>query len=491
MNVFEPKQKSSGAPFQDKPFAGSSKDPAFSGTSSRVIEGISGFASAALKIWQQNDIELVLKQFLSVRRACEALGEIKQSIESNEVNGLTCERSSTCPPALLEPSRVIGYLQSFPITKLASGSALAIVSSGLGLLTIGVGLCNSYQLRKVNQQLSALSDQLSIGFQQVETAFRIQSNQLALLQTGVANLICRIDAINQQIDNGFCNLSEQLRSSEARRLADEYYERLNKIGIVQAEVHHALSLHETPHPADVRRLADSAHDLAAWTSSQLRNYHAKSIERLPLFVAKSLALRSLADASFLEKGTRSTLAIQRLNELVLEIEREVWNIVDGQTLFVLGCHLPDIIAQYIYLRRGLKLGEHDHGDPNSNPSTELLAWEDGLSTLRSIFIETENLNTNDEEVPLSVPLATLGDLKWYIEWKQADPEVEDLRGVKAVELGEVAKRLGASTMPLIKSDSDLVLFLAISLPHYADHAIDRLVAEFGWEEKPSLTICSA
>jgi len=425
-----------------------------------------GFAGAARAIWEDPNLDNVARGLKSGGHAAMAVLELKASIQESFGEAVPAGAGALMPQALQIPKLAMGILPG-AATMAAAAPVLAIASVGLGLINVGVGIYNAYQLRQVRKEMEA-------GFTQVQRALQIQSTQLSLLHAGLADVNYRLDVLRQEVHQGFATVRDDLLSLEARRRADEYHERVNLLLQNQEEITLTLADGDQPHPDDLTRLTTAGQNLVAWVDAQLRNFPPGTPSRLGLFVAKALALRSLADAAAFERGAPSRAASRRLEALIEELSHEVWAIVDGSTLHHIAVELPDVIAQYVYLRRGLLAGTA----PTSEGTT-VADWDDGLSAMRLLFADAPEGTTD-----ISIPIATLQDLAWYVEWSEADAAQADLRGVDAVSLNGICRRLGAAGRPSELSPRALATLLTIALPRYADGACQTFVGEFAWERKP-------
>jgi len=205
--------------------------------------------------------------------------------------------------------------------------------------------------------------------------------------------------------------------------------------------------------------------------------------RLPYFVAKALSVRAGADARLVETRTVSRASVREIESLTADIEAEVRAIVDGKSLYEVAVPLAPVIGQYVCLRRGLLSGANLTG-PLPPPTDSV--WDDGLADLRLV---SRAFAPNGESVV--VPLGTISDLQWYLDWSQGDPQTTDLRRVQQIGLREILDRLGVPETLSPASGSVVPALLMIALPTYRRRAEGKLNDEFRWASPAQIAECAA
>ena len=244
-------------------------------------------------------------------------------------------------------------------------------------------------------------------------------------------------------------------------------------------VNEALAEGAAPRAGDLHRLLDAGELLDAWAGAQLKRYKAGTPARLPYLVAQALSTRACADARAAEIGQASV--DRGVARLIHAISQEVFALCDGRDLYWIGVEAPEVITQYVYLTRGLVMGQLFAGRAAGAALAPLGApWEDGLSPLRALA----GLPLRNE--PGWVPLGTLHDLAWFTRWSGADADVTDLRGVRAVDLREVARSVALPGRPARPTRAQVEALFAVALPVFRDQALARLMLAFNWSRAPRL-----
>ncbi|MFO0713617.1 MAG: hypothetical protein U0353_27440 [Sandaracinus sp.] len=374
---------------------------------------------------------------------------------------------------------VSGGVQSLGETVAQLGSPLGMASLGIGLANLGVGVYNAYQIGKVREEVSAMHSEMALSFRSIQTVLDVQSRQLAVLLDGQSRIGSQVDALRREMLAGFSGVLDTLGDIESRRRAEDLQVRSLKVTGSWRVVLEAFADEEKPSDNDIRRLGDSSLELQAWADTALTGLPAGSPARLPYFVAKALSVRAASDAKQIEAGTLAKSYVRQIEQLIVDLEDEVRAAANGKTLYEVGVTLGPVIAQYVALRRGLKTGI---SAPTTSPVEAAPSWDDGLADLRLL---ASNLRPQ-EAASATVPLGTLSDMQWYLEWTGEDPRRTDLRRVHEVSLRAILRRLGAPPGLVPPSPAAVPALLMLALPKYRDQAQDRLNREFQWKDPARL-----
>jgi hypothetical protein len=370
-------------------------------------------------------------------------------------------------------SSVTGARQS------AFGGLVPGLSFVVGLFDLGVGVHNAVQIRRVGAQVQTLHDNISKRFQRVDESLAWQSHQIARLVAGQASMHARLEQLHHEINAGFDRVEAAVQGAEERRIADEYHQKVAVLTIRYRKVYETLAEGATVRASDLPRLLDAGEQLDAWAGAQLKRHRVGDPARLPYLVAQALAVRACADARAVEDGRSSV--DRDVGRMVETISQEVFALCDGRDLHWIGVEVPEVITQYVYLARGLVMGQLFASRGTEGEFTPLgEPWDDGLGPLRAIA----RLPLTDE--PGWMPLGALRDLEWFARWSGADPDATDLRGVRAVDLRSVAKALGLPGRPASPTRAQVETLLAIALATYREQVLARLMLAFGWAHAPRL-----
>ncbi len=152
-------------------------------------------------------------------------------------------------------------------------------------------------------------------------------------------------------------------------------------------------------------------------------------------VARAIGVRARSDAMMARGGAGPTMARQALTTLRGEIEEELASFVRRHTAWELATQYPEIVEQYVWLRRGflVSLGEH----------VAQRGWDDGLGELRAAGNARSGARRSRGDL---IELKTLPDYDWYIRWAKEDPRCFDVHSVRAVPVGAVLDRLGINAL---------------------------------------------
>ncbi len=453
------------------------------------VDGVIGLAGSARAVW--ND-----PGFATVSAFCERAGSAvekgKGAVAAAEQLPALARRmagifdvggATVQVPAL--PSRIASSATSVAsnaASQVASaGSALGGLvpglSLGVGLLNLGVGVYNAVQIRRLGVQVEALHDDVSRGFARVDESLAWQSHQIARLVAGQASMHARLEQLRQEINAGFDRVESAVQGAEERHIADEYHEKVAVLTNRYRKVNETLADGATPRGSDLHRLLDAGEQLDAWAGAQLKRHKVGAPARLPYLVVQALSTRVCADARAVEVGRPEV--DRDVSRMVATISQEVFALCNGHDLYWIGVEVPEVITQYVYLARGLVMGQLFASRAEGEELALLDApWDDGLAPLRAVA----GLSLTDE--PGWIPLGTLHDLAWFTTWSDADADATDLRGVRAVDLLAVAKSVGLPGRPAKPTRAQVEMLLAIALPTFREQALARLMLAFNWERAP-------
>jgi hypothetical protein len=370
-----------------------------------------------------------------------------------------------------------------------AASPLGVATLAVGLVNLGVGVYNAYQIGELRHDVRAMQTETRQHFSEIRSLLGVQSRELAVLLQGQVQLAESVEQLRRDMLTGFKSVLGELGDMESRRRGEELQKMSLQAVSTWQVVLDAVVDGERPSAGDLGRLLAATTELDAWAHTLLEAVPAGSPARLPYFVAKALAARAAADGRSIEAGAPSKQGHREIGRLIAEIDTEVRVLADGKTLYGLGVELAPVIAQYVSLRRGLKAGVDRTLAGDVLAAAGGAPWNDGLADLRLLLSGAKKAATSGD--PALVPLGTLDDLRWYLAWSGSDPATTDLRTIEDVELSEVLGSLGANDVAPPEGDDAAFGLLALALPDYRQHAADRLNREFEWSTPMSVVRGSA
>jgi hypothetical protein len=142
-----------------------------------------------------------------------------------------------------------------------------------------------------------------------------------------------------------------------------------------------------PAPADLRRIVDLAIPMIAWIDTRLGALQAGHPARLPLFVAKALALRLEFEARALLDEARWARDGE-IGVFLTSIQSEIAALTIGVPVYALAHDLRALVEQYVFLYRSLRspatMVEFSDGRTLPYYPEANLSWDDGLDRIREL-----------------------------------------------------------------------------------------------------------
>lgn len=203
-------------------------------------------------------------------------------------------------------------------------------------------------------------------------------------------------------------------------------------------------------------------------------------------IGRALALRAVADAKLLQNEKLGRAAEERLRELVGDIELEARQLCADRTTYYLAAEVPEILAQYAYLRRGLRIvGELQ---PTSvSVESRPLPWADYLEHAAGVLGGATDEKEKGVGSREQIQLKTLRDFEWYLELLGEPRNSDlDLHSKDAVSLKELFEVVGAPSSTRLPAAS-IQSLKALALPEFRRNLSAAIASEFGWAEAPTLS----
>lgn len=457
--------------------------------------GVVSVAGAALDAWDNPSVENIKNVLKMLNDHAKPVAEAGSVIARFMAGEATNVQIPDVPPK-------VSLIAEIPanIGGMTFGGMIPDLNLATGLINVGIGVYSAVQIAKLHgkvdvlgakidgvdgkvdelhYKLDVLQDKVAAGFERVEKWLGWQAVQIAILREEQASTTERLEAMHQAMTKGFDGLRGVLKQESERRVHDEYKYRVSLLELPYKRLCKSIAEGLTPGPGNLQGVIDSSDRLEATCSTQLGHSAVGAPERLPYFVAKAFAIRARADALQLQ-GERPG---REVADLISEISNEAFALCNGRSLHSIGVEVSDLLAQYVFLSRGLAMGTLLAGGSNGlSFRVQEATWDDGLGAIRSLA-----------RLPSSVeagwlPLSTFRDLDWYVAWKGESRANVPLPDVRAVDLLDVARQLGFKGRPATLKRAQVEGLLAVALPAYRDQALMRLVAAFGWKKSPSISV---
>jgi hypothetical protein len=278
--------------------------------------------------------------------------------------------------------------------------------------------------------------------------------------------------IREQLAGGFATIHEALRTAEGRREQRELEARMRTM-LRQHEICvRALAAGEAPPEADLRRVMDLAGEVAGWIDTRAAGIAVGGPERVPLLVARGIALRIELDARHLAGAAPAALApeVDAFLRTIAEEARAMAN--EASTYSLAVTHAP-FLAQYVYLHRAFRVEPAFVTDTSGRTRAllpaEAVDWDDGLDAARAAFTD----GPNDAELALE----TLADQRWYQRVQGLPPQAPP---PPAISLRDLARVLGAPD-GIGVDPKHVPLLRGLALPERREAIRRRVLAAFGEE----------
>lgn len=277
----------------------------------------------------------------------------------------------------------------------------------------------------------SIQGEISLFFSSVEQTLLAQQRGLEILAQQNWQLSRKMQLFRQEMKTGFHQILQKI---------DDHYAELQRDELAK----HTLKLHRdyrtfsnflleaTPDELSLQsiELRNSASELEIWLDVALSKLGRGLPERLPLRVAQAYAVRAKADAHLIRGGAYQREAERALSLFSAIIRQEMIDLCHQKTLYYVGLEIPEIIAQYVYIYRGIQRGRllQQKLDLTSLISELDLQWTDKLDLLRALFKNPYNKMTSQNDY---IPLKTLDDLEWYARYAGLDRKTFDIQSFLA------------------------------------------------------------
>jgi hypothetical protein len=406
----------------------------------------------------------------------------------------------------LGTGRVVANVAKAGLSAVSTGAniasfavdALPWVNLGVSVLNLGVSVYTAYKVHKMAKQVDVidqkvdrldsrlvelrgavstvdahvlqLGDFMQSAVAHLDVVLAHQSMTLALLVDGQGRMIESLEALHRDMLDGFSNARDDLLSMEARRERAELETHIRSLLRHYQHCTAALAAGVDPPPADVRRVVELASLTAAWLDTRLGTIPVGAPERLPLIMARGMALRMETDGRLFE-GT-ATAAVDRDRLVFLEMVRE-----DGRkmaanaTPWELSRGLTPLLTQYVLLNRAfsqpVELGIEDGRGPVALLTVDSLRWTDGLEAHRPIF------DRQGERELVEVRLESLADRAWFTQWRGLAPGANV---PESIPVSEISSSIGAPAGWRPRQE-DLHLLQDLALPRTRTASVVRYAKE--------------
>ncbi|OKH53902.1 hypothetical protein NIES2101_09135 [Calothrix sp. HK-06] len=392
---------------------------------------------------------------------------------------------------------------------------LNIVSLGLNILNLGVGIYNATQLRKVKKKLgnihqevqsgieklenklernneevqtafNIIHEQIQASFNSIKSALTVQHRTLELLVSSQNDIAKKMNILREEMRTGFQQVIEEVKDIEALRKREEFETRTFKLLKAYERFTYIL-----PELTEADQLIERAEDLEAWLRTQLNRIEPGKAERLPLFVALAFSVRAKADAFEAKGGDYTSFAVKEITTLINEICHEADAFCKGLSLYALGVEMPEILYQYVLLYRSLRKGLELQKQPETQVlfSENQMIWDDGLEDFRNLF------NSNIEHVEVlegtkKIALETLQDYDWYIRFAGEDRLSFSVHSRPSILLSEILLKIGHPNPQNVKIGKNVInTLMDFALPEKNNYISHLIQSEFALETSPLIFGC--
>jgi hypothetical protein len=303
----------------------------------------------------------------------------------------------------------------------------------------------------LKHDLSALRQQVSGALKDTHRLLHDHSVVLTVLVSGQQALFEQLNRLEESMSSELSRIAAQLAAAESREFE------LRTLRLVTAHEAFLEIVTEGVEPTadEISRVDNTAGDLIHWSTICLRQHPLGAPQRLPYLVAQAIAVRARSDiyaVQSVSRPLRRTIFQNRRRrareELLEQVEAELAALRE-RGIYALGVESPFVVAQYVYLRRGL-LQALGRDCPEQD-------WDDGLEDLRGALASDSPTLSRDA----SLPLRTLADFEWYARWRGEDLGGMDVHRVEVPRLGLLLDSLNipleAVPLPLLPILRGLVL----------------------------------
>lgn len=269
--------------------------------------------------------------------------------------------------------------------------------------------------------------QISLFFSSVEQTLLAQQRGLEILAQKNWQLSRKMQLFRQEMQMGFHQVLQKIDDHYAELQRDELAKHTLKVHRDYRTFSNFL-IEATSDELSLQSidLRQSAVELEVWLDVALSKLERGLPERLPLRVAQAYAVRAKADAYLVRGGAYQREAERELSLFTAIIRQEMIDLCHHKTLYYVGMEIPEIIAQYVYIYRGIQRGRLLQQQPElTNLMGELdLQWRDKLELLRELFKKPQNKIQSQDDF---ISLKTLDDLEWYARYAGLDRKTFDIQ----------------------------------------------------------------
>ena len=450
------------------------------------VKGMMSIAGKARSFWSDPSFQTVAELLESASKGVKQVVQAERTLEHGAELGRQLFSSDFSVPPLPKALAHHGQAalsqgaQSAAVTALGHASMVVPgLALAVGLVNLGVGVYNAVQFSRLGNQLGELSSDVTSRFVSVEQTLSRQSRQLEILSAGQSAITDRLQQLRQHLHEEVNRVIQTINDVEDRKVEFEYQRQVNRVVAIYHEMQQSLLDGSKPDGPELGRLVSASDDLESWAKTKSEKTQPGDPARLPYRVAQALAIRARSDARTFEKGEKQ--GHRKISALLADISSDVFELCDGKSLYWIGVEIPDVIAQYVYLYRGLKASIVDsQGSDRVGVPMLSTKWDDGLAPLRTLF-SGPTVSTS-----AWLPIRSLRDFIWYTEWAGLDPDIADVAGITSVDLLAVAYSLGSPKRPVSRNLTDIQTLLAIALPIFRHQAQARLLKTFEWQKVPNV-----
>lgn len=341
------------------------------------------------------------------------------------------------------------------------GTMLVAANLVVGLVNVGIGAYNIYQIHKVAGKIEENHQIVVSHLESIENTLQIQQRSLEVLAFHQWQLSEQMQILRQEMQTGFSQVIKTIEDAHIKQKRAAFSER---VFILERTYKRFIDLvlagSQVAAEQEAREVINNSLSLEAWLNVELKQIDPGQAERLPLRVAEAYAVRAKADAYAVMGEAYRNIAKKELDEFTSAIQNEVYNLCNDQTLYYVGVEVPEVIAQYVYLYRGIERGKqllsHNSADILIRP--EDLEWDDNLSPLRAIFRDKDE-QSQSSNLATTIPIKTMADLEWYIRFTGQDKESFDISTLFKNNPNGINSRIFLSLLSIKKtisfSDTDL------------------------------------
>ncbi len=308
------------------------------------------------------------------------------------------------------------------------GNMLIGANLAVGLVNIGIGAYNAYQIHKVAGKIEENHQIVVSHLSSIEQTLQIQQRSLEVLAFHQWQLAEQMQILRQEMQTGFSQVIKTIEDTHIKQKRAAFSERVFILDRTYRRfIDLVLAGSQVAAEQEARQVINNSLSLEVWLNVELKQIDPGQAERLPLRVAEAFSIRTKADAYAVMGEAYNNIAKKELDEFSTAIQEEVYNLCNDQTLYYIGVEVPEVIAQYVYLYRGIDRGKQLLVQPSTDIliQPEDLEWDDHLSSVRAI-LKDKSEQPNSSSLSTTIPLKTIADLDWYIRFTGQNKESFDI-----------------------------------------------------------------